>query len=81
MRQELNLKWSAVNANGIVKPSHQEALSESVMERITTMMREGFSSGELVETIRMSDEDGEDGVAYHGWWSVSIGEYYADERA
>lgn len=39
------------------------------MDRISQQMKEGFTSGELYDNIRM---DGEDGVEYKRFWSTSF---------
>lgn len=49
---------------------HIEALEESAMDRIIPMIREGFTSGELNADVRVSDEDGDDGISYTGYWNV-----------
>jgi len=54
-----------------VKPEHEEALEERALERISEMMKEGYSSGELSDYVRTSDKDGPDGVPYSGWWSAN----------
>lgn len=54
-----------------IKPTHQEALEESAMERINSLMKEGYTSGELNDNITMDDEDGNDGVSYTGWWEMT----------
>ena len=70
MQQETIISWHASDANNTVKTEHREALEEGANQRITEMMSEGFTGGELVEHVRTSDADGEDGVLYTGWWSV-----------
>ena len=72
MKREIiiSYNWSA-DDNRIIKFDHQEALEESAMNRIIEMMKEGYTSGELIDNISMDDEDGEDGVDYSGWWSVT----------
>lgn len=71
MKREVTISynWERVDGDKI-KLRHQEALEESAMERITHMMSEGYSSGELCDNVRMDDEDG-DGVEYRGWWSIT----------
>ena len=54
-----------------IKPEHIEALEESAEGRIAEMTGQGYSSGELKDNIRMTDDDPEDGVEYTGWWEVS----------
>ena len=53
------------------KVSHQEPLEGDAMERIFDMTKEGYTSGELHSTVRMDDEDGEDGITYSGYWSLT----------
>ena len=66
----ISYNWSK-DDDSEIKPKHQEALEESAMDRITQMMNEGYSSGELNDTVRMDDEDGEEGIEYRGWWSIT----------
>lgn len=54
-----------------IKEKHQEALEEKAMERVVDMISEGYTSGELCDNVRMDDEDGENGIAYGGWWSIT----------
>lgn len=54
-----------------IKPNHIEALEESAMERITKMMGEGYTAGELNDNIRMDDDDPDDGIPYKGWWEIN----------
>jgi hypothetical protein len=35
------------------------------------MMAKGCTSGELNDTIVMTDDDPEDGVEYKGWWEIT----------
>lgn len=49
---------------------HAEALEEIAWDRITGLMKEGFTSGELNDNIRMDDTDPEDGIEYRGWWGL-----------
>jgi len=53
-----------------IKPEHIEALNESAQERIWEMIGKGYKSGELNDNIRMTDDDGLDGVEYLGWWET-----------
>lgn len=57
--------------DGDIKPEHEEALEERAQDRISEMTKEGYTSGELIDYIRMTDDDPEDGVEYHGWWEIS----------
>lgn len=56
--------------DGEVQKEHVQALEEAARDRITEMAKEGYTSGELCENIRISDEDGDDGVEYTGWWEL-----------
>lgn len=70
MEQSININWHIQDQNNNVKKPHREPLKVAVMERITAMMKEGYREGELIETVRMDDSDGEDGIEYHGWWTL-----------
>jgi hypothetical protein len=52
-----------------VDPRYEDALEDAAMERITSMIGEGYTAGELVENIRLPDDESDDGVAFRGWWS------------
>ncbi len=54
-----------------IKPEHIAALEERADDRIAEMTGQGYTSGELNDNIRMTDDDPEDGVEYTGWWEVS----------
>jgi hypothetical protein len=45
-----------------VPEKHKEALKERFEELIREMMKEGYSSGKLIETV--------DGSEYEGFWEV-----------
>jgi hypothetical protein len=62
--------WTDDHDNEEIKQNHAEALEETAMEKIISMMKEGFTSGELEDNINMDDDDPEEGVGYSGWWSL-----------
>lgn len=73
MERELKIKyvWNRVNENDDnvqVLKHHEEYLEESAMERITQMILQGYSAGELSDNIVAQDD--EDETEYRGWWSV-----------
>lgn len=63
--------WLSTEINGSNKPlsRHEDALAEKALEIITAAMSEGMTSGELIDQVRLTDEDGEEGITYHGYWS------------
>ncbi len=61
----IHYKWT-----GKIRPEHEEALAETAEERIFEMLSKGYTSGELIDYIRMDDSDPEDGREYHGWFEV-----------
>ena len=69
-----NFWWTA--DEGIDIPEkHKEALNEDALERMSQMIKEGYTSGELSTSVRygkdiVPEEDEEDGLAYSGWWSI-----------
>jgi hypothetical protein len=65
------ITWSWWTDDNEIIPEHIPALEEAADNRITQAMEEGFTSGELNENIRMTDDDPEDGVPYRGAWKVS----------
>lgn len=66
----ISYNWSRTDDKEI-PTEHLEALEESAMERVVEMMDEGYTSGELHDTVRMNDEDGEDGIEYSGHWGMN----------
>lgn len=68
-RLTVDFQWSRVDG-GDIPESHVEALEESAWARVTEMAEEGYSSGELNDHIRITDNDPEDGVHYRGWWTL-----------
>ena len=68
-RVMIEYKWHRPDGKP-VKPSHIDALKESAWEKISQMMADGYTSGELVDSIRMTGKDPEDGIQYRGWWAI-----------
>jgi hypothetical protein len=66
--------WKNINSDTEsveINSKHIEALEESAMDRITHMMSNGYTSGELVDNICMNEDDPETGIDYSGWWEVT----------
>lgn len=66
----ITFRWWNDSDNEI-DPRHAEALEETATDTINDMIRDGFTSGELNDNIRMHDSDPEDGIEYQGWWEMS----------
>lgn len=61
--------WQNVNnPEQPVKVGHIQALEATANEQIFKGLSEGYFSGELNDTVRFDESDGEDGIAYRGWW-------------
>lgn len=54
-----------------IKSSHLELLQEDAESRIFDMLKEGYTSGELHTSVLVDDGDGEDGISYSGWFSIT----------
>lgn len=67
----LSFKWQRTDG-GEVLEHHIEALNEKALDRINEMISEGFVEGELIDNIRMTDDDPEAGVSYSGSWKSEI---------
>jgi hypothetical protein len=50
--------------------AHIHALAESADKHMFDMMAKGYTSGELIDNIRMTDDDPPEGVEYSGYWEV-----------
>lgn len=68
IKKVVTIRWW--RSTGEVLPEHAEALEEAGWKRANEMAAEGYTSGELNENIRMTDNDPEDGVEYRGWWEM-----------
>lgn len=66
--KKITYRWWNENE---LKEDHIEALDESAEARIAEMLKEGYTSGELFDNIRISEGDPEDGIEYSGWWEVT----------
>ena len=72
MERELTIKyWIKTTAGAEPKPAHVYLLQESCLNRVTEALREGYTSGELLESVRTEDTDPGGGVEYRGWWEVN----------
>ena len=65
----ITYRWWRDGEN-VIKSEHVPALEERADEQIVEMMAKGCTSGELSDTIHMTD-DPEDGVEYKGWWEIT----------
>lgn len=69
--KEINIKYRWWNHDlESIDAWHVEALAEAALERISEMMADGFTNGDLNDNIRMDDTDPEYGIEYNGWWEV-----------
>lgn len=62
--REIKITYRWWRNNGILQ-EHIPLLEEHAEERIHRMMKEGYVSGELVESIH---DDNDHEVEYSGWW-------------
>lgn len=69
-RKVITMRWWR-SGKGKIRKEHEEVLWERADERISEMMAQGFTSGELSDNIHMTDNNPEDGVEYSGWWEVA----------
>jgi hypothetical protein len=70
---EIRIKYHWKRADGKQSKSletHSEALHERAQEIIFEKIKDGFTSGELIDHVRMTNKDGPDGVPYTGWWEA-----------
>ena len=65
---EITYEWWGEDGNE-VKEKHREALEETARSTINRMRIIGYTAGELHDNICMTD--GEDGIEYSGWWSMT----------
>ena len=47
MEQQIKISWNATDQDGNVKPSHADELKKACIARITHMMNEGITQGNL----------------------------------
>lgn len=77
MKRTIEIKywWKCEAIKGEMPARLKEALDESAQDRIGDMMKQGFTSGELVDDVNMDlpgRKTPKDGWACRGWWSFSI---------
>lgn len=65
----IEYRWTRADGNDIPE-DHVEALEESAWDRAVEMAEHGYTSGDLNDYIRMSEDDPEEGVHYQGWWDL-----------
>lgn len=69
MKLQLNIVWNTAGLEPL-DLGHADALRESGIARATEMIMQGYTSGELTDSVLMHETDPEDGVHYRGWWSL-----------
>ena len=45
---------------------HEEILTDSALNRMSEMIKDGYTSGELIESIFNGSEE----LTYSGWWNI-----------
>lgn len=65
----IEFEWWRTDGEDIHE-DHIEALEESAWDRVVEMAEDGYTSGELNDVIRVSDDGPEDGVRYRGMWTL-----------
>jgi len=60
-----------------IDSGHILALEETAQDKIYEMLKEGYTSGELLDNVRMHDTDPEDGIEYRGWWEMT---YFIEKK-
>ena len=64
MEKNININYWVNNENYIDYSDHEDALKESVQERIFEMLQVGCNQGELSASI--------DGMEYSGWFTIKV---------
>lgn len=62
----ITFRWWNDDESAEINPAHAKALEESAIERIVDMMKDGSTSGELVD-----DDTDPDGITYRGAWELN----------
>lgn len=62
--------WKRDDRSAQIDQGHLDVLKESGVERACNLIADGYTSGELSDSVRLYDNDPEDGVEYRGWWSL-----------
>lgn len=74
MERTITIKynWKRVNSSDeTVLDHHVEYLEESAFRRISEMLEQGYTSGELLDNITtIHDEEDHEGDEYQGYWTV-----------
>jgi len=70
MKMQVKMEWWNVqNRQAAIDESHTDALLEAGVQRAAEMIAEGYTSGELHESVCMDDSD-PDGIQYQGYWQL-----------
>lgn len=62
--------WNAANPKAEIDSNTVDFLQEVTLERVTSMIQGGYTSGDLSEHIRLDENDPEDGIHYRGAWKL-----------
>lgn len=75
MERKMTITYNWLNEEGETPTqSHQEQLEDDAISRIFEMLREGYTSGELVSYASSDILGSEIEIGYHGHWSIRIEE-------
>lgn len=69
MKKRISYNYEWWTDDGDIQDKHQSALEEHAEDHIKEMVKEGYTSGQLLANVRVDDSDGEDGIEYQGAWS------------
>lgn len=72
---EITYEWWRNDVLDYIPELHREELEKHALDRINSQMKEGFTCGELNESIRFGrevvPEEDEEGIEYRGSWSIN----------
>jgi hypothetical protein len=68
MKINISVEWWNADDRSEPKRAHKEELVESALKKVPGMILEGYTSGQLLENLCVSDKDPNEGVNYQGAW-------------
>ena len=71
MKHIIEMEWWTTEDQSEPKQEHREALVETAMEQVPSLVVEGYREGVMTDNVLMAGEDGDEGVSYRGYWRIS----------
>lgn len=71
MKINISVEWWNADDRSEPKRDYKDELVESAIKQVPGMILEGFTSGQLLENLCVSDKDPNEGVNFVGHWILT----------